>query len=224
MKEYYTRYPRPILWLIPGGSLAVGRERPGSEPSSTVEVEPFYLSKLPVTNVQYEAFAPDHARGPESVGDHDPVTGVSFDDALAYCRWYATISRKPMRLPTEVEWEHACRAETTGRFFFEEAGEADEYLWDRETSGGRIRPLEDKRPNPHGLYGMLGGVWEWTVSGHASRPPERKAGSDGGNPGALRGGSFLTARSEISCCLRRDEEPASSFPDAGFRIAKSLRR
>jgi formylglycine-generating enzyme required for sulfatase activity len=209
MRDYYTRYPRPILWLIPTGSVTM--ESVGGEPVEAA-VEPFYLSKLPVTNEQYEAFDPDHERDDRWPGDRDPVTRVSWEDAHAYCRWYAEIARKPIRLPSDAEWEHACRAGARRRFFFDDESEADEYVLDREATGGRLVPLEETRPNPHGLHGMLGGVWEWVAS---------EPGPSGSRP--LRGGSFLTPRDEIGCGARRMAPVDLRAADVGFRIAKSLR-
>jgi formylglycine-generating enzyme required for sulfatase activity len=60
-----------------------------------------------VTNVQFEAYAPEHRRSEASAADGDPATGVTFEDARAYCEWYGNLSRKPMRLPTESEWLYA---------------------------------------------------------------------------------------------------------------------
>lgn len=194
MPDYYTRYPRPILWLVPGGTLGAAG------------VEPFYISKFPVTNEQFEAFDPGFVRSPLSPGDDDPAVGVSWEDAAEYCRWYAGVSRKPMRLPTEVEWEHACRAGTAGRFFWGgDPAEADAYVWSAENSGGRVSRLDAKKANGHGLFGMLGGVWEWTA--------ER----------VLRGGSFRQPAASITCACRLSVEPEAAPEDAGFRIVKSLR-
>ena len=208
-RDYYTRYPRTILWLVAGGELCLESDERGG-PSRTVRVEPFYIGKFPITNEQYEAYASGFERGACSPGDRDPVVGVSLEDAAGYCEWYAGVARKPMRLPTEIEWEYACRGGSESRYFWGDALDlADSYLWDAANSDGRVPILDHKKANPFGLYGMLGGVWEWTV--------------DAKERGVLRGGSFLTPRNEISCGLRRDESANARFGDAGFRIVKSLR-
>jgi formylglycine-generating enzyme required for sulfatase activity len=226
MSPYYTHYPRPILWLVRGGEVTVGGDEDDARPAFRVEVEPFYVSKFPVTNEQYEAYDPGFERSPLAPGDRDPAVGVSWRDAAGYCRWYAEVARKPMRLPTEVEWEHACRAGATGRYFTgDDPAEVEGYLWDADNSGGRLHPLDDKRANDFGLYGTLGGVWEWTASPYRPYPldgAEEDAGDDLRR--VLRGGSFRTPRSEISCSRRRPEPADVAVEDAGFRIVKSLRR
>lgn len=228
MREAYTRYPRPLLWLVPGGTVTVGGDEADARPRFTVEVEPFYLSKVPVTNEQFEAFDPGYLRADHAPEDDDPAVGVSYEDAAAYCRWYAEVSRKPMRLPTEVEWEHACRGGASGRLYLEPPETLDQHAWHAGNSDPRRLPrLRDKRYNPFGLYAMLGGVWEWTASLYRpyplddlGRPPE-----DAGEPSprVLRGGSFRTPPEQLSCSLRRAADPRLALPDAGFRVAKSLR-
>ncbi len=203
----YAHVPRTILWLVPGGEMELdGRLAP---------VEPFYLSKWPITNEQFEAFAPDHRRSPLSSGDRDLATGVSFQQADAYCRWYAELSRKPMRLPTEVEWRYACRgAELAGdapsRCAAPES--VDRSCWHAGNSGGRVQPPERLTANGFGLHGMLGGVWEWVAS-DANGAEDRRT---------LCGGSFRLAASELHCELAR-RESASFADDTGFRVARSFR-
>jgi formylglycine-generating enzyme required for sulfatase activity len=207
MKERYTYYPRPILWLVRGGELRRG--------DSVLEVEPFYLSKFPVTNEQFEAYDPGFERSELSPGDDDPAVGVSWHEATEYCRWYAEIARKPMRLPTEVEWEYACRAGSEAKYFWgDDDGELERYVWHAGNSGGRPRPFTDKGYNDFGLYGMLGGVWEWTADGEGPAEPGRKV---------LRGGSYRTPAAEIDCTLRRPETPEIHADDVGFRLVKSFR-
>ncbi len=208
-RDSYTRYPRPILWLVRGGTATIGGEEDDARPRFEVGVEPFYIGKFPVTNEQFEAFDPGFERSGVSAGDKDPATGVSFEAAQAYCEWYAGVSRKPMRLPTEVEWEYACRGDAA-------AAPAAGDLWHAGNSEGRVHRLDAMPANELGLYGMLGGVWEWTDS---------PFGDDGSAPGerVLRGGSFRVDGAEITCSLRRTEDPAACRDDVGFRIVKSFR-
>ena len=203
----YAHVPRTILWLIPGGEIEIeGR---------LVPVEPFYLSKWPVTNEQFEAFDAGYQRSPTSPGDRDLATGVSFEQAHGYCAWYAEVSRKPMRLPTEVEWRYACRGT-------ELAGDApswcatpesvDRSCWHAGNSGGRVQPPEHLTANGFGLHGMLGSVWEW-VAPEADGAEDRRT---------LCGGSFRLSASELHCELAK-RESANFADDTGFRVARSFR-
>ena len=199
-RERYTSYPRPVLWLVPEGALAGG----------SVEVAPFYLSTLPVTNVQLEAFSGARRRPAAAAGDDDPAIGVAFELARGYCDWYARVARKAIRLPTEAEWEHACRAGSRGRWFWgDEAGDAEAWAWHRGNSGETVPPLAGKRSNGFGLHAMLGGVWEWV---------------EGEEGGVLRGGSWRTPVEGLACGERRLGSAAGELTaEAGFRIARSLR-
>lgn len=187
-RDSYTRYPRAILWLVRGGQATFR--------GTDTAVASFYLSKLPISNAQYEAFDAGFERAPSSVADDDPAVGVDFEQARAYCAWYADVSRKKMRLPTELEWEYACRGPRGER------NEPD--IPHAGNSGDRMPELKKARPNASGLHAMLGGVWEWTESG------------------VLRGGSFRTPAGEIDCSLRLAVEPIHRADDVGFRIARAL--
>lgn len=198
MTDYYTNYPRPILWLISEGTVEID--------GSPVEVESFYISKFPVTNEQFEAFDPAHVPSPASPGRRDPAVGITWSEAQEYCEWYAEVSNKSIRLPTNAEWEHACRAGSTTRYFWgDDPSEADQYAWTAENTQGVIRALDDRmQANEHGLYGILGGVWEWTAEK------------------VLRGGSFRESLDRCTCGTRYEVDPEESRDDVGFRIVKSL--
>ena len=199
--ERYTSVPRPVLWLIPEGELVIAGDRR--------TIAPFYLSTLPVTNAQLEAWLPAWERSPLAPGDDDPAVGTTAELAREYCRWYGALARKPIRLPSEAEWEHACRGGSPARRFWGEGeAAADEHAWHAGNSGPRVPPLAAKRTNPFGLHAMLGGVWEW-VEGEAAV--------------ALRGGSWRTPLAEIDCEARRVPAAGERIADAGFRIARSLR-
>ena len=217
-RDSYTRYPRPILWLVRGGKVTIDGGEGDARPRSEVSVEPFYIGKFPVTNEQFEAFDPGFERSVVSAGDRDPATGISFETAQAYSEWYAGVSRKPMRLPTEIEWQYACRGG------IDDAPVGDD-LWHAGNSDGRVGRLDAMPANEFGLYGMLGGVWEWTSSSYHPDPEGEPSVADGAGPGrrVLRGGSFRVDGAEITCSLRRAEDPEAGPDDVGFRIVKSFR-
>ncbi len=224
-QERYTHYPRAILWLVRGGEVRVGDPQADAQPAFMARVESFYLSKTPITNRQYEAFDPDRQRVPASAGDDDPAVGIAFRDACRYCEWYAGVSRKPIRLPTEIEWEYACRGGSAARCFYgDDPSGSDDHAWHVENSDGKLRPLGEKRPNPFGLLGMLGGVWEWTSSLHRPYPLAQDGQDDLETPGrrVLRGGSFRQPRASLGCGVRLGAEPDLRRDDVGFRIARGF--
>jgi formylglycine-generating enzyme required for sulfatase activity len=192
MREMYTRHPRPVLWLVPEGRVARGE--------GWVEVAPFYLSTLPVTNAQFESFDPTFQRAAWSLEDSDPALGLSYRDALAYCSWYGRLARKAIRLPDEREWEHASGGLAAAR---------EEQAWHRGNSTERVPRLEAKPPNELGIYGMWGGVWEWVAPLEDGRP-------------MLRGGSWRSWWSEITATPLLRLDPGERHAEAGFRIARSL--
>ena len=218
--EPYTRQPRPTLWLIRGGpideSLADGR----------AELPSFYLSKSPVTNREFEAFDPTHARALASPGDDTPVTDVSYADAERYCAWYSQASGKSFRLPTGLEWEYACRAGTQTRYFWgNDLAGAEPFVWDAENSENSCHPIESKRANRFGLHDMLGHVWEWAAPDEPRPHP-----LDADNPGipsrdstrAIRGGSFRTSRIQLEVSARQTVSATAVRDDIGFRILRRL--
>lgn len=126
----------------------------------------FYLGETPVTTAQWRAVLGGPGEGPEP---NLPVTGVSWDDAAAYCRALTARLDVPagmeVTLPTEQQWEHACRAGTTTRYYF---GDDDSALADHAWFGDVApeagpSPVAGKRPNPWMLYDMLGNVGEWCL-------------------------------------------------------------
>ena len=87
------------------------------------------------------------------------MTFISWYDAMAFCHWLSAETGQEIRLPSESEWEYACRAGTTGAY----AGEVSAMGWYRYNSGGRTHPVAQKQPNAWGLYDMHGNVWEWCL-------------------------------------------------------------
>jgi formylglycine-generating enzyme required for sulfatase activity len=222
----YTRLPRPTLWLVQEASVVVGGAEAGSVPSFRADVASFYLGKSLTTNDQYEAFDPSHARCEASSGDDEPAVNVSFREAVAYCEWYSRLSGKRFRLPSELEWELACRGPSGGGApWGEDLERAGDFAWHAGNSGGRCHAVETLRGNAVGVHDTLGLAWEWTSSPYvlheaASHDDRDDLGVTG--PRVLRGGSFRTPARELSPTVRRPGPEDLRADDLGFRIARSL--
>ncbi|MBD1940005.1 bifunctional serine/threonine-protein kinase/formylglycine-generating enzyme family protein [Microcoleus sp. FACHB-68] len=159
---------------IPGGKFLMGspateQERESSEsPQHSVMLQPFFLGKYPVTQVQWQAVMgnnPAHFRG-----NNRPVENVSWNDAIAFCQKLSKKTGRNYRLPSEAEWEYACRAGTTTPFYFGKTITSDlanynsDYIYASAPKGVNRRETTDAGsfpPNAFGLYDMHGNVWEW---------------------------------------------------------------
>jgi formylglycine-generating enzyme required for sulfatase activity len=209
---------------IPPGRVTLSDRR--TQRSWPVEVAAYRLAALPVTQAHYLEVT---GRRPSAAhGDALPVEGVSWRDAIGFCN---ALSRREglapayrvrgaddvewdaaadgYRLPTEAEWEHACRAGTTGPRY----GPLDEIAWYRGNSGGRIHDVGGKRPNAWGLYDMLGNVWEWCWDIYDAEVY--------GSYRVLRGGGWFDEHWSCRASVRRRSHPTFQIDDVGFRVARS---
>ena len=134
-------------------------ERPVHEVAIT---EPFYIGRCPVTQDQWQAlmgYNPSCFQGPKH-----PVDGVSWEEAQVFCLRLGERTGKTVRLPTEAEWEFACRAGGTTEYCFGDGGDGlAEYAWYEVNSSRTTHPVGEKKPNAWGLCDMYGNVWEWCL-------------------------------------------------------------
>jgi formylglycine-generating enzyme required for sulfatase activity/tRNA A-37 threonylcarbamoyl transferase component Bud32 len=155
--------------------------------------------------------------------DTDPVVAMSWEDAQAFCTWAAKKTGRAVRLPTEAEWEYACRAGTKSKWAFgEDRSLLGDYAWYLENSGRQTHPVGQKHANSWGLYDMHGNVWEWCQdwgesyqTGDAVDP----RGPAQGSGRSCRGGGFFNSSDDSSCSIRLARNPSQSGLDRGFRIA-----
>jgi formylglycine-generating enzyme required for sulfatase activity len=148
--------------------------------------------------------------------DSLPVEGVSWIDAWNFC------ARTRLRLPTEAEWEYACRAGTTGPRY----GPVDVIAWHRLLDAeNRTYPVATKAPNAWGLFDTLGNVWEWCFDWYTDGPVGRGSrdpvGPPAGQAKVLRGGSFEYGPPWCRASQRAPADPAAFTREFGFRVCRN---
>ena len=191
----------------------------------------YWIATSEITNAQYERSDKDHERHEYSRGDDTPVVEVSWDDARKYCEWLARKSGRPIRLPSEAEWECACRAGSDREFMFGDDEEGlSEYAWFGEDWESGARAVGTKRPNPWGLFDLHGNLWEWCEDtyheSYEDAPTDGSAWTDGGvelEPGSpsrvFRGGCWIGPAVGCRSAIRDGYHPALRNGDLGFRPA-----
>lgn len=192
------------------------------KPIHTVRVtRPFYVGAFEVTNAQYELFDPTHRelRGKKGVSknDDDAVVFVSWYEAQTFCQWLSDLEGLPYRLPTEAEWEYACRAGTSSNFFSGPLLPADF----RKKGKDRPTRVGQTPPNPWGLHDVHGGVEEWCVDWYGPYPTEPQIDPVGyaqGDFRVLRGGSHSTHDYFTRSANRMGQVPAAKNQFMGFRV------
>jgi formylglycine-generating enzyme required for sulfatase activity/serine/threonine protein kinase/FKBP-type peptidyl-prolyl cis-trans isomerase len=229
-------------------------------PAHVVRItRPFYLGIHEVTQEQYLAVMgrnPSHFAstiGPNHVPDRStfqqPVEQVTWLDAVQFCNWLSQkegltrfytvegdtakindIEGAGYRLPTEAEWEYACRSGATTKYSFgDDPARLEEFAWFKANSSGRPQPVGSKKPNKFGLYDMHGNVWEWCwdwYSGtyYAFSPIEDPPGRASTESLATRGGDWSAAPVNCRSARRKDERPDYKTPGQGFRVARNAPR
>ncbi|MGE0224451.1 MAG: SUMF1/EgtB/PvdO family nonheme iron enzyme [Acetobacteraceae bacterium] len=226
----------PLMARIDGGSytMGLGGREPESMPPHRVDIRSFAIGVTPVTVAQWKACAAGKACSGlpriHVAQDETPVHGVSWDDALTYAAWLTRVTGRPYRLPTEAEWEYAARGGTTTRYWW--GGSAGMALANCSDCGGDQNPrgplpVRALKPNPFGLYDMLGGVAQWVedcwVPNYHGAPNDGSA-RDGKNcqKHVLRGGSFRHTRDQITVTSRGNYDGPVRYIANGFRVARDV--
>jgi formylglycine-generating enzyme len=218
------------MMLIPAGEFLmgspVGEGNSNERPQHTVYLDAYYIDKYPVTVAQYRKFCQATGRRMPKAprwgwrNDH-PVVNVSWEDAAAYAKYYGK------RLPTEAEWEKACRGGTETKYFFgDDESQLGDYAWYKANSGDTTLPVGKKKPNAWGLYDMYGNVWEWCadwydVNYYGNSPKCNPQGPASGSRKIMRGGAHIHESSILSSAYRGKRDPKESFQVDGFRCVMS---
>jgi len=185
--------------------------------------KPFWLGKFPVTQEQWEAamgYNPSRSAG----SPRNPVGQVVWQRCQNLVRKLAATLGKAFRLPSEAEWEYACRAGALTEFCFgDDAAKLEAYAWFGEATGS-IHPVGERRPNAWGLHDIHGNVWEWCEDAwhpdYQGAPDDGSAWLAGGDQSfrVVRGGSWNTDPRYCRAARRRRSNPASEWSDVGVRV------
>jgi formylglycine-generating enzyme required for sulfatase activity len=192
----------------------------------------FWMGRYEVTQGEYQAVM---GSNPSSFGGdtNRPVENVSWSEATKYCGKLTARERAAgrlpagyvYRLPTEAEWEYACRAGTTTRFSYgDDPGysQLGNYAWYRSNSGKTTHAMGLKQPNARGLYDMHGNVWEWCLDWYGTYPGGSVTDPQGAGSGSYRvnrGGGWVNLAQVCRSARRRGLEPGARNYGLGFRAA-----
>ena len=216
---------------IPPGRFQMGSEAGAARghvnqlPVHQVEItEGFLAGQFPVTQSQWSSLG---FSNPSAVpGDNLPVHGITWDEATEFCEHLAKRSSRPVRLPSEAEWEYLCRAGTCSEYFFgEDDADLDQFAWYEGNSQDRLHPVGEKKPNPWGLHDVVGNIWEWCAdvwqSDYEGAPGDGTPRTDRAEEQprrVLRGASYDMDSFRCRSAYRSFEWKDFGLPRAGLRI------
>ncbi len=256
---------------IKGGSFQMGNNNaanPNEKPARQITVSDFSMGVYEITHDQFDIFFKDEGTSQGSKEDAItrptpqyidlswnmgkeggfPVNSMSVDGAMMFCRWLYQKTGIFFRLPSEAEWEYACRAGAKGNYFFgNDPAMLAQYAWFKNNSKSKYQKVGTRKPNGWGLYDMLGNVSEWTMDQYdpeyykklpdnaidPTNPPVSRY------PRSIRGGSYMDDAATLKVSTRLYSEPSWNKRDpqipksrwwltdgmfAGFRILKPAKQ
>jgi formylglycine-generating enzyme required for sulfatase activity len=213
-----------IMGGLPAGKFMMGGANYDDEkPQHEVVVPRFYIGKYQVTQKQWQVVMGKNPSRFKSEGL--PVENISWNDAKEFCKKLSEITKREYRLPSEAEWEYACRAGTTGDY----AGKLADMAWYAKNLGDNAHPVGKKKPNAFGLYDMHGNVWEWCEDvwheNYLDAPQDGSAWIEGGNNDrrVARGGSWNGNAHSCRSAFRINFDPVGCGGNLGLRIVASTR-
>ena len=230
---------------IPAGKFVMGDRDEVDAPPHEIFISAFDMDRQLVTQEFYQKVMGTNPS--RWKGASNPVEQLRWSDALKFCNKRSEVEglqscydlktlkcnfdANGYRLPTEAEWEYACRAGTTTAYFFGDAPtRLGDYAWFDKNSGGHPRPIGQKQANPWGLYDMIGNVWEWCndcykVDYYQESPKQDPRGPNEGQNKVLRGGAWRFSAENCRSGYRYNESPGYSdvcfgYDIYGFRCVK----
>jgi len=218
------------LVYVPAGSFKMGsppyesgREK-DEGPVHTVFLDGYWMGTHEITQEIWTTVMGSNPSHFKQTGKNAPVENISWYDAQRFLDKVTRATGIILKLPTEAQWEKACRGGTENSRY----GSLNSVAWFLRNGGSMPHPVGGKKPNAFGLYDMLGNVWEWTADWHdpnyyARSPAQNPQGPPEGKRKVTRGGSFMHVRSYLRCAHRNNYPPEKKILRLGFRpVAISL--
>lgn len=205
-----------MVWCSPG-TFTMGSDK-GDRDATLHQVtltKGFWMGKTEVTQAQWKSVMGNNPSN--NKGDDRPVVNVSWDDCQEFCK------NTGLQLPTEAQWEYACRAGSTGEYAG--TGNLDDMGWYCGNSGSETHPVGTKQPNAWGLYDLHGNVWEWCADWYGDYPSGAVTdpqGSSSGSSRVLRGGSWDNSAGGCTSSFRSSRSPSYANCFYGFRLVRTL--
>lgn len=217
----------PAMARIAPGSFNMGSNVvPAEKPLHAVNIGyAFEIGKTEITQGQWKAVMGENPSGFNQCGDSCPVENVSWTDANLFIKTLNQKAGKEYRLPSEAEWEYACRAGGNGKYCG--GDDANLVSWFDGNSSKQTHPVAKKSPNAWALYDMSGNVWEWTQdcwSADYQNAPADGSAREANNcrKRAIRGGSWSSDLASLRAANRYPDSIGYRFEYVGFRIARTL--
>ncbi len=216
----------PEMVVIPAGSFEMGSNSYDHEkPVHRVTIgKAFAMGKTPVTEGQWRAIMGNNPSYFQNHGNHYPVQRVNWNDAQEFIRKLNAKTGQQYRLPSEAEWEYACRA--GGQQEYSGSDDIESVAWYYYNSDHTMHPVATKQANAWGLYDMLGDVWEWVEDGwhdnYIGAPADGSVWQGGGSRRVTRGGSWNVVPDFAQPTFRLWYGVSDTFIDLGFRVARTI--
>ncbi|MCP4220570.1 MAG: formylglycine-generating enzyme family protein [bacterium] len=212
---------------IPAGEFIMGAQKSepdrseGERPRHRVYLDGYWIGKFEVTHTLWKEVTGRERIDVKGASADMPVAKISLHDALSFIRILNAKTGFDFSLPTEAQWEKACRG-GSDRFRY---GRLEDVAWYAGNSGGRPHPVGRKKANNFGIYDMLGNVWEWCSDWYAEdyykvSPYKNPGGPVSGKSRVMRGGCFTRIKSYQRCAHRNANIPSRGRKHHGFRLMK----
>jgi len=215
------------LRLIQPGTFKMGSEKGYTDERPVHQVKitkPFYLGVCEVTQAEWQRVM---GSNPSFVrGEKRPVENITWAEAREFCRKLTELEKRTYRLPTEAEWEYACRARTTTEYYWGDKFDA-QYAWTHANSGKTTHDVGTRLPNAWGLFDMCGNVWEWCDDWKGDYSGGDQVDSRGpaqGGGHVARGGSWTNSPERCCSAYRFAFDPAVHSHNLGLRVVLDARK